>query len=485
VQRLSDVTLSGAKVIGPEYDRSAVDIGIVHLGPGAFHRGHQADFTDRAMARSGGNWGICAVSLNSRRVAEALTPQDGLYTLAIRDKALSYRVIGAIKEVLCARDGPDIVLNRLSRPSVKFVTLTVTEKGYALTADGRLDQRNPSIQKDMATPQNPISAVGYLVEACRLRRAANIAPVTIISCDNLPENGHKLRTACLDYAEAVYPDMRDYIANNVRFPCTMVDSITPATDDNMRDIVAGAVGVRDAWPIQREAFTQWVIEDNLPDDRPDWHGVGATITHDVAGYEATKLRILNCAHSSLTYLGLLAGEETVEGAVNNPVLRGFVDDLIVKESIATISAPSGLDLNSYWEAIQGRFENPHIRHNLEQISHDGSQKIPVRILPVARQFAQDGKLARRACFVAAAWIVFNQTRRVSALKPTDGYLDQLEDKLPSPALDAAGYAKAFWQHTDIIPEDLSANELLLGEIVNAAVEIQGKGVLQAITESKF
>ena len=478
--RLSNETLGQAKITKPVYDRRAVRVGIVHFGPGAFHRAHQAFYTDEALTKSGGDWGICAVSLNSNRASRSLAPQDGLYTLAIRDKFPGFRIIGAIKRILYAREEQEDVIDTLCAPSTKFVTLTITEKGYALTSNGQLDKQNPMIQSDIQDPDKPVSAMGYIVAATSKRRAANIEPLTIISCDNLPENGHKLKRACEALAAETDTELAGYISKQLRFPNTMVDSITPATDDAVLSLTQDAIGLSDHAAVQREAFAQWVIQDNLPQDRPDWAGAGAILTDDVKGYETTKLRILNGAHSTLTYLGLLAGLQSVEEAISHPALRRFVDALIQVETIPTIAAPQGLKLGNYWESIIARFENPHIRHNLEQISHDGSQKIPARIFPVIAFHASKGKVARRACFVAAAWIEFNRQRRAAGQPPVDGYLSQNAQALPAPTLSAAEYSESFLTNAHLIPADIRGNKDALRIIISDSQAISENGVLTAI-----
>jgi fructuronate reductase len=478
--RLSNKTLEQANAAKPDYDRSKVGVGIVHIGPGAFHRAHQAFFTDEAIAKSGGDWGICGVSLNSRGATESLTPQDGLYTLAIKDKSPSYRIIGSVREVLCAKDDPSAVLRRLTSEKTKIVTLTITEKGYALGPDGHLDKSNAGIKADLSTPDAPGSAIGYLVEACRLRHAKGSVPLTIISCDNLPENGDKLRTACLEYASEIDPILNDFIAEFVKFPNTMVDSITPATDEGVISDVEDAIGLLDKGPVQRESFAQWVIEDNLPQGRPDWESAGVIITPDVQAFEKTKLRILNGAHSTLTYLGLMAGEETVEDAISNPVLSNFVSKLIEKETIPTIEPPKGLDLQNYWKATKARFENPHIRHLLEQISHDGSQKIPARIFPVIKYYAEQNQVAKAACFVVAGWIEFNRKRRQADDLPTDGYLTQISSQLPDPYLSASRYAESFLAIEGLFPAFILENSAVTDAIIESCEAIDESGVQKAM-----
>lgn len=473
--RLSAKTLEAAhpSVQRPAYDRDATGIGIVHFGPGAFTRAHQAVYTDDAMARSGGDWGICAVALNSARAKTALGPQDGLYTLAIRDLAPSFRLIGAIKEVLFAGEDKDAILDRLCAAQTRFVTLTITEKGYAVDASGRLDLSNPMIQSDLADPDAPVSAMGYIVLAARKRLSAGLDPLCVISCDNLPNNGDRLRAACADLAAEMDADtaLYNHIRRVMRFPNTMVDAITPSTDDVVLDTVETALGLRDMAAVQREAFAQWVIEDNLPADRPDWAGAGAIITSNVHAFETTKLRILNGAHSALTYLGLLLGHATVGDAVADARLRKFVDVMIRTEAVPTLTAPDGLDLSDYWDATLARFDNPHIEHRLEQISHDGSQKIPARILPV---IMHHGGTAAHATIVAAGWIVWTRDRRGTDRAPTDGFLSQLGDRLPDPDLDIAAYVDGMLALSAIFPTELSNTSKTA--IRDAAIQINVQGL---------
>ena len=486
MSRLSAQTLSGvhAGVKTPGYDRDVAGIGIVHIGPGAFHRAHQAVFTDLAMEISGGDWGICGLSLNSRGTAEDLSAQDGLYTLAIKDVEASYRVIGSMKKAMCAKDDPAAAMDALTAAGTKIVTMTVTEKGYALTSGGDLDTDNSRIAADLKTPDAPASAIGYLVRACALRKAAGTDPLTLISCDNLPSNGDKLKTVCVQFARKVDESLADYIEANVRFPNTMVDSITPATDEGVLADVKTAIGLTDAAPVQREAFAQWVIEDNLPKDCPDWAAAGATITNDVHAYEMAKLRVLNGAHSTLTYLGLLAGCETVLEAINDPDLRSFVSGLIETETLPTLPAVKGMDLPQYWQQIRARFENPNIRHLLEQISHDGSQKIPARILPVIAHHMENDELAPHACFVLAAWIEFNRRRRAAGNPPTDAFLSAMEADLPDPALQADEYASKFLELTRVISPEIGQNKAVLAAVPARCMEINKSGVRAAITAFK-
>lgn len=480
--RLSGGRLGQVKpgVATPGYDRDATQVGIVHFGPGAFWRAHQCVYTDDAMARSGGDWGISAVSLNSPRARDALAPQDGLYTLAIRDVERSYRVIGAVKEVLFAGEDHEAIVERLCAPETKFVTLTITEKGYALDGSGKLDVNNPMIQADLANPDQPSSAMGYIVLATRLRLSKGLPSLCVVSCDNLPDNGDRLRRACAELAAEMETDtaLFNEIRRNMRFPNTMVDSITPATDDAILNDVEAALGLRDEGAVQREAFTQWVIEDDLPEDRPDWAGAGAILTSDVAAFEKTKLRILNGAHSSLTYMGLLLGHDTIFKAVADPVLDGFVDTMIREETIPTIDAPTGLELAEYWSETRARFANPNIEHRLEQISHDGSLKIPARILPVIEA---SGPVAKRAMLVVAAWIVWTRQRRLMALDPVDKAFFRLSD-LPDASLAIDDYALALLTHPQLFGALFIKHVELRTDVLKLAVTVEKLGLAAVLKD---
>lgn len=389
----------------PTYDRNSVSIGIVHFGPGAFHRAHQACYIDDVL-HTDPRWGICEVSLHSTGVRDALVPQDGLYTIAILDEQSSFRVIGSVKEVLVAPESPSAVLERMVNPATRIVTATITEKGYCLDKSGGLDFSNPDIAHDLQNPATPRTFVGFLARALRMRHDLGHEPFNVISCDNLADNGHRVRRAVLDYVRASDPTLAAWIEEQVPFPCTMVDSITPATDDALRARVKEALGVEDLWPIQRELFCQWIIEDKLRGLQPDWASVDVTVTDDVAGFERAKLRLLNGAHSTLAYTGSLAGYDTVSTAMGDQALATFVRRLMTEDVRPGLAAPQGLDLDAYIEAVLRRFRNPTIRHLLAQIAWDGSQKLPFRTLPVIAENLAAGRSIARLCVPLAAWFHF-------------------------------------------------------------------------------
>ncbi|MGH8328644.1 MAG: mannitol dehydrogenase family protein, partial [Steroidobacteraceae bacterium] len=318
------------QLLRPGYHRAQTRIGIVHFGPGAFHRAHQAYYFDRLLERDATR-AICAVSLKTATLRDALAPQDGLYTLVELDAAPTLRVIGAIRELLVGGESPGAVASRLCDPGTSMVTMTVTEKGYCLDGAGRLDFGHPDIAHDLSQPDAPRSLIGWLTRGLELRRERGLAPYLVVCCDNLSDNGPTLRRAVLAFAARRDAGLAGWIEDTVRFPRTMVDSITPATDQALRDRVARATGLQDAWPVQRERFVQWVVEEVDFAGQPDWAAVGVTVSRDVTAYERAKLRILNGAHSSLAYLGLLSGLQTVAEAMAQPVLRTFIERLMIED----------------------------------------------------------------------------------------------------------------------------------------------------------
>ena len=397
-------TLPGT-IARPGYDRSGIATGIVHIGVGAFHRAHQAWFIENALRRDP-RWGICGVSLRSSGVRDALIEQDNLYALAIRDEEVSYQVIGALRELLVAPEDPLAVLERMCAPSTHIVTITVTEKGYCLAGDGSLDVSHADILHDLRMPHAPVSVVGFIVEALHRRRQAGEAPFAVMSCDNLADNGSRLARATVQFARERDASFAAWIEQETFFPRTMVDSITPATTAELRDSVVQQTGLEDRWPVQREAFVQWVIQRGFRGAAPDWESLGVTLTHDVSGYEQAKLRLLNGAHSTLAYVGLLSGYRTVAEAMRDDRLREMVERLMIDDILPTLRPPAGLDLHAYVQAILRRFRNPNMHHSLAQIAMDGTQKLPIRILGTMRDALASGKSIDRLCAPLAAWMHF-------------------------------------------------------------------------------
>ena len=461
--RLSDLSARGIAV--PTYDRRTVTTGVVHFGPGAFHRVHQAWYFDGAL-RHDPRWGLCEVALQSAGVRDALAPQEGLYSVAILDEQRSFAVIGAIKELLVARESPTTVIHRLADARTKLVTSTVTEKGYCLRGDGSLDEAHPDIAHDLRNPDSPRSLIGYLAAGLRKRHKNGIAPPTIISCDNLVDNGMRLRRGVLDYCTRLDAELEAWVRDAVAFPSSMVDSITPATDDALRALVASELGVTDRWPVQREFFTQWVIEDDFRNDHPDWSSIGVTVTDDVKGFERAKLRLLNGAHSTLAYVGSLAGYETVAEAMADPSLSEFVMHMMHLDIVPTLNAPRGLDLQQYIDAVLRRFRNPAIRHLLAQIAWDGSQKLPFRLLGTICDRLRSNEDVARLALPIAAWMHFIRRKSLRGESATD----PLADALIAIGAGTSGNTadvRAFLAVEKMFPRDLAADPRFVAAIERA------------------
>jgi fructuronate reductase len=424
--RLSDRTLRSVapEVLRPRYDRASTRIGAVHFGPGAFHRAHQAFYFDRLLERDNTR-AICAVSLKTPSVRDALVPQDGLYTLMELDARPTARVLGAIREVLVASEDATRVSARLAAPDTSLVTITVTEKGYCLNSNGELDLEHPDIAHDLSTPAAPRSLVGWLVRGLQLRQQHGLPPWLVVCCDNLSDNGPTLRRAVLAFASQRDRALAGWIEERTRFPRTMVDSITPATDAALHDRVDRALGLHDAWPVQRERFVQWIVEESEFEGQPDWASVGVTMSRDVSAYERAKLRLLNGAHSTLAYLGLLAELETVAQAMAQPALRAFVERLMVEDIQPTLANPRGDELTVYRQSILQRFENPAMRHQLAQIAWDGSQKLPIRILGTVADAIRARRTLERLAVPIAAWMHFVRTRAAAKTPIVDPLSEQL------------------------------------------------------------
>lgn len=410
LQHLSNKSLSAlSPSIGrPAYDRSAVLPGIVHLGLGAFCRAHLAVYTDDVLASGARDWGIVGVDLMSPAIREALKPQDCLYSVFSRQAGGDQlRVIGSLLDALVVPEQLDRVLALMIDPRTRIVTLTVTEKGYCQdAATGALDETNQAIVADLASPAAPRTVPGLLSEAIRLRRAAGVTPFTVLVCDNLPQNGATARRIVIRFAELRDKDLGKYIAENISFPCTMVDRITPATQDEDRAAIAAAFGVEDAWPVVCEPFRQWVIEDRFPLGRPKWEEAGALLVDDVHPFELMKLRCLNGAHSTLAYLSVVAGIESIAEAMANPQLSAVIHRLWAEDLVPTLPPVPGTDVSLYTRALEERFLNPFVHHRTLQISADGSQKLPPRLLEPALARLQAGARPRTIALAVAAWMRF-------------------------------------------------------------------------------
>ncbi|HDZ1551203.1 TPA: fructuronate reductase [Klebsiella pneumoniae] len=380
-------TLLTANATLPTYDRSALIPRIVHLGFGAFHRAHQAVYADILASEHGSDWGYTEVNLigGEQQIAD-LQQQDLLYTVAeMSADAWTARVVGVVKKALHAGvDGLEAVLAAMCQPQVAIVSLTITEKGYCHSpASGELQLDHPLIAADLHNPHQPKSAAGVVVEALSRRRAAGLPAFTVMSCDNMPENGHVMRNVVCAYARALDEDLAAWIEQNVTFPSTMVDRIVPAVTAETLDKITQLTGARDPAGVACEPFRQWVIEDNFVAGRPQWEKAGAELVADVVPFEEMKLRMLNGSHSFLAYLGYLAGYQHINDCMQDDNYRRAALSLMLDEQAPTLKV-QGVDLSRYASLLIDRYCNPALKHRTWQIAMDGSQKLPQRMLDSIR-----------------------------------------------------------------------------------------------------
>lgn len=394
--RLSESTIDRlpTEVARFGYDRAAQAAGIVHFGIGAFHRAHAAWYTDRAMDGGERDWAICGVSLRAAGVAEQLNPQDGLYTLTERAGGeAATRVIGAVREVLVAANRPEAIAARIAAPACHIVSLTVTEKGYCRTAKGTLD---------LATADTGFYPL--LAEGLARRKAAALPGLTLLSCDNLADNGRQLERLLGEYVAERRPDLAGWFAAECACPSTMVDRIVPATTASDLAILEARLGLRDEGAVFAERFSQWVIEDRFAGPRPGWERQGAQLVTEVLPYETAKLRMLNGAHSALAYLGLERGHHFVHEAIADPALRPLVERLMRAEAATSFASAPEQDLGGYADALLDRFADPTLNHRLTQIAMDGSQKIPQRWLETLEAQRRQGRDCPAILTALAAWL---------------------------------------------------------------------------------
>ncbi len=391
----------------PGFDLAAVQPGIVHLGLGNFHRAHMARYTHTLMSQHPDTlkWGILGAGLmpGDRRMADSLHPQDNLYTLVERSgQDETVTVIGSLAGVIFAGEDSTALLDAVTQPPIRIVSLTVTEHGYCLNrSTKRLDLENPLIQADLAQPERPRSAIGIVVAAARRRRDAGMAPFTALSCDNIQHNGTVLRDAVLTLAERQDGALARWIEAEIGFPSTMVDRITPVTAGADVADLARRYGIADRWPVFSEAFTQWVIEDRFVAGRPAWEEVGAQFVADVAPYEFMKLRLLNTSHLAVSGLGRLAGTVTVDEAMAEPLLTRYMRALMDRETGPTLPAVPGIDLDAYKQTLIERFANPAIKDTVERVNTDA----PVNMLvdPIRDRLAA-GQSVDLLALGLAAWL---------------------------------------------------------------------------------
>ncbi|TFW10864.1 mannitol dehydrogenase family protein [Brevundimonas intermedia] len=481
--RLNPAALSSlpADVAVPGYDRAQVKIGVVHLGIGAFHRAHQAVVFDDALASGDLRWGVLGASLRSPGVRDQLNPQDGLYTLVVRDGSDEHlRIIGAGRGVMVGPEDPAALVAAMADADVHIVTLTVTEKGYRLDpATGDLLLDDADVAADLADIAAPRTAPGFIVAALRARKAAGLQPFTVISCDNLPHNGKRIRAGVLAMARRIDPSLADWIEAEGAFPQTMIDRIVPATipDDIAR--LTARLGVEDQGMVKAEPFTQWVIEDRFAGERPDFASLGVQLTDAVEPWEDAKLRLLNGAHSAIAYLGALSGHEHVHEAVAVPAFRAYVEALW-DEAQPTLDPPPGLDTPPYRDALMSRFSNAALMHRTRQIAMDGSQKLPQRLLAGAAERLAAGQGIDAMALGVAAWMKWQSglTESGEAFVVDDPLAAKTAELLADADNDQARVS-ALLSLSAVFPPALAADDRFAVAVTSAYLSLSRNGAVEA------
>lgn len=473
-------TLPGVATF-PRYDRSKLGCGIAHIGVGNFHRSHQALYLHEYLQTHPQDWMVHGVGLldADAGLIQAMTSQDGLYTLIERSGSRdTLEVIGSIKRLSHAPAEPQSVVQLLASGDVKIVSLTITEKGYHYTSSGDLDVDQPVIRADLSRGAVPRSALGYLFAAAEQRMVTGGPALTVMSCDNLPGNGDMTRRLLLQFAELKEPAVARWIGDNVSFPNSMVDRITPATTDRTRAFVRDTFGVDDRCPVVSESYVQWVLEDRFANGRPELEAVGVQLTGDVEPYEKLKVRLLNGSHSALAYIAYLMGYRNVDAAMNDPAIRAFVQRYMDDDITPTLPPVPGIDVAAYKQTLIERFSNPAISDQVQRLAMDASRKIPNSIVPpLEHQLSTRGSIHWLA-FALAAWYryLYGTDESGAPIEITD----PMRDELVARARSAPDDPTPLLSMREIFGERIPADGRLAASVQESLDAIRTVGTRQAL-----
>ncbi|MBC3249762.1 D-mannonate oxidoreductase [Serratia fonticola] len=474
-----DTKLLAANAIVPQYDRSKLVSRLVHLGFGAFHRAHQAVYADILAQEHGSDWGYCEINLigGEQQIAD-LKQQDMLYSVAeMSADAWQCRVVGVVKQALHAQiDGLDAVFQALAQPEVAIVSMTITEKGYCHSpATGQLQLDHPLIVRDLANPHHPQSAVGVIVAALAQRKAAGQSAFSVMSCDNMPENGHVTRNVITTYAKALDPALATWIETHVTFPSTMVDRIVPAVTPDTLAQVAQQTGVQDPAAVACEPFRQWVIEDNFVAGRPVWEQAGAELVSDVLPFEEMKLRMLNGSHSFLAYLGYLAGYPHISDCMQDEHYVKAARHLMLAEQAPTLNTP-GTDLEKYADSLLARYGNTALKHRTWQIAMDGTQKLPQRMLDSVRWHLANGSDFDCLALGVAGWMryVGGKDEQGQPIDISDPLREEIALRVANSA-EGEPRVMALLQMTSVFGRDLPDNQRFVNAVTSAYLALLARG----------
>jgi mannitol 2-dehydrogenase len=466
----------------PAYSRSDLTGGIVHFGVGNFHRAHQAVYLDDLFNLGRDHeWAIVGAGVRAadETMRQQLLSQDLLTTVVEQEATGSAaRVTGAMIEYLKPGDTAAII-NRLADPAIRIVSLTITEGGYYIDpASQRFDPRHPDIKRDAENFTAPQTVFGLILAGLKRRRDVGIPPFTVMSCDNIPGNGHVTKNAVVGLAQLIYPELAAWVGANVAFPNGMVDRITPATTDRERQLLADEFGIADNWPVFCEAFRQWVLEDDFPSGRPALEQVGVQFVTDVAPFELMKIRILNGGHATIAYPAALMDIHFVHEAMENELVRAFLEKVEQEEIIPIVPPVPDTDLQAYYRLIERRFANPRIGDTITRLCLDGSNRQPKFILPSAADRLRFGGSVTGLALVSALWAryCFGETDSGRPIAPNDPNWDRLQAQ----AKRAKDRAAAWLEMTDIFGE-VAGNAAYVAAFTHALETLWAVGTRETLT----
>ena len=480
VPEVRSAALSGSRsdVAAPSYDRAVLSPAILHIGVGGFHRAHLAVYIDNLCESGHTDWSIVGAGIlpHDSRMAETLTNQDMLYSLVVRGAdTTEVRIIGSLVDFIFAPEDLEPLVSKIADPSTQIVSLTITEGGYPI------DDSTGTYTPDAPTATRH-SAFGALAAGLERRRINASGPITILSCDNILSNGHAASTATLGTAERFYgAELARWITDNVSFPNSMVDRITPSTTDDDRTWISDEYGIIDGWPVITEPFLQWVVEDNFAGKRLPLEDLDVIVTHDVVPYEYMKLRLLNAGHSCLAYLSALEGTETVDGAMATPHIRSFLKAFLINEARPTVPSVPGIDLDDYIESLIERFSNPNIGDQIARLCLDGSAKFPKFLFPtIEAQLGADGPINLSA-LALAGWCQY-----LGGVDENGSAIDVSHDPMLEDAQRFAIASQqdplAFLDFDAVFPTSLRSDPRLRSAFEAALSAIRERGVITAINE---
>jgi mannitol 2-dehydrogenase len=452
---LAEIEQLGVAV--PRYDRGALAPRILHLGVGGFHRAHMALYTDE-LAEAGGDWAIRGVGLleSDRRMADVLAAQDHLYTLIERDSEGSRpRVVGSIVDYVLVAGDDAAFAQRIADPDVAILSMTITEGGYSLAAP------NPTLES--------------IATGLDLRRTSGGAPLTVLSCDNLPGNGTVARDAITRVCASRSDDLVRFVETACTFPNSMVDRITPQTTDADRAWLRDAVGIEDGWPVVAEPFRQWVIEDAFAAGRPRYEDVGALFTDRVHDWELYKLRMLNASHSCMAYLMAIEGVVYVDEAIAIPAVRRYLERLIAAEAIPTLVEIPGHPAADYGRTVLGRFANTGVRDQIARLCIDGTSKFPVFLIPTIERQIERGGPVDCAALALAGW-----ARYLATVPATERAYDPHADRAATFAVRSLDDPRAFLELDDVFTPALRESERFGDAFAHASDELAARGAVGAL-----